>query len=166
MNRDNIILIGMPGAGKSTVGVVLAKKLGYAFVDSDLVIQSREGRLLHEIISEQGVEGFWKVEEAVNASINAHRTVIATGGSAVYGSRAMEHFKQIGVVVYLKLPSDAIVDRLGDLNERGVTLRDGQGLNDLYAERVPLYEKYADFIVDCEELSIREIVEQISMKVM
>ena len=166
MNRDNIILIGMPGAGKSTVGVVLAKKLGYAFVDSDLVIQSREGRLLHEIISEQGVEGFWKVEEAVNASIDAHRTVIATGGSAVYGNRAMEHFKQIGVVVYLKLFCDAIADRLGDLNERGVTLRDGQGLNDLYAERVPLYEKYADFIVDCEEQSIREIVEQISMKVM
>lgn len=161
MNKDNIILIGMPGAGKSTVGVVLAKKLGYAFVDSDLVIQSREGRLLHEIISEQGVEGFWKAEEAVNASIDAHRTVIATGGSAVYGSRAMEHFRQIGVVVYLKLSCDAIAERLGDLNERGVTLRDGQGLNDLYAERVPLYEKYADFTIECEELPIREIVEQI-----
>ena len=166
MNRDNIILIGMPGAGKSTVGVVLAKKLGYAFVDSDLVIQSREGRLLHEIISEQGVEGFWKVEEAVNASIDAHRTVIATGGSAVYGGRAMEHFKQIGVVIYLKLSCDAIADRLGDLNERGVTLRDGQGLNDLYAERVPLYEKYADFTIECEELSIRKIVERISGNVM
>lgn len=163
MNKDNIILIGMPGAGKSTVGVVLAKKLGYAFVDSDLVIQSREGRLLHEIISEQGVEGFWKVEEAVNASIDTHRTVIATGGSAVYGGRAMEHFKQIGVVVYLKLSCDAIADRLGDLNERGVTLRDGQGLNDLYAERVPLYEKYADFTIECEELSIREIVEQMKL---
>lgn len=163
MNKDNIILIGMPGAGKSTVGVVLAKKLGYAFVDSDLVIQSREGRLLHEIISEQGVEGFWKVEESVNVSIDTHRTVIATGGSAVYGDRAMEHFKQIGVVVYLKLSCDAIADRLGDLNERGVTLRDGQGLNDLYAERVPLYEKYADFTIECEELSIREIVEQMKL---
>lgn len=161
MNKDNIILIGMPGAGKSTVGVVLAKKLGYAFVDSDLVIQSREGRLLHEIISEKGVEGFWKVEESVNASIDTHRTVIATGGSAVYGSSAMEHFKQIGVVVYLKLSCGAIAERLGDLNERGVTLRDGQGLKDLYAERVPLYEKYADFTIECEELSIREIAEQI-----
>lgn len=165
MNKDNVILIGMPGAGKSTVGVVLAKKLGYAFVDSDLVIQSKEGRLLHEIISEQGIEGFWAVEENVNASIDAHRTVIATGGSAVYGGRAMEHFKQIGVVVYLKLSCGAIAERLGDLNERGVTLREGQGLSDLYAERVPLYEKYADFIVDCEALSIREIVEQISAKV-
>lgn len=165
MDKDNIILIGMPGAGKSTVGVVLAKKLGYAFVDSDLVIQSREGRLLHEIISEQGVEGFWAVEENVNASIDAHRTVIATGGSAVYGSRAMEHFKQIGVVVYLRLSCNAIAERLGDLNERGVTLREGQDLNDLYMERIPLYEKYANFIVDCEELSIREVVEQISIKV-
>lgn len=165
MDKDNIILIGMPGAGKSTVGVVLAKKLGYAFVDSDLVIQSREGRLLHEIISEQGVEGFWAVEENVNASIDAHRTVIATGGSAVYGSRSMEHFKQIGVVVYLRLSCNAIAERLGDLNERGVTLREGQDLNDLYMERIPLYEKYANFIVDCEELSIREVVEQISIKV-
>lgn len=166
MSKDNIILIGMPGAGKSTVGVVLAKKLGYAFVDSDLVIQSREGRLLHEIISEQGVDGFWAVEDEVNASIDAHRTVIATGGSAVYGSRAMEHFKQIGTIVYLKLDCDAIAERLGDLSERGVTLREGQGLYDLYAERVPLYEKYADFTVGCEGLSIREIVEQISGDVM
>lgn len=166
MNKDNIILIGMPGAGKSTVGVVLAKKLGYAFVDSDLVIQSREGRLLHEIISERGVEGFWAVEEEANISIEAERTVIATGGSVVYGCKAMEHLKRIGTVVYLKLSCEAIADRLGDLDERGVTLRDGQGLTELYAERVPLYEKYADFTVDCEHLSIREIVELISRKVM
>ncbi|MCM1121881.1 MAG: shikimate kinase [Eubacterium sp.] len=164
MNKDNIILIGMPGAGKSTVGVVLAKKLGYAFVDSDLVIQSREGRLLHEIISARGVEGFWKVEETVNASMDEHRTVIATGGSAVYGSRAMEHFKQIGTIVYLKLSCGAIAERLGDLSERGVTLRDGQGLQELYEERVPLYERYADVVVDCEEKAIREIVEEIAGK--
>ena len=161
MNKDNIILIGMPGAGKSTVGVVLAKKLGYAFVDSDLVIQSREGKLLHEIIEEQGIEGFWAVEEETNASIDVHRTVIATGGSAVYGSRAMEHFRQIGMVIYLKLSCEAIADRLGDLNERGVTLREGQTLPDLYTERAPLYEKYADSTIDCEELSIREVVELI-----
>ena len=166
MKCRNIILIGMPGAGKSTVGVVLAKKLGYGFVDSDLVIQSREGRLLHEIISERGVEGFWAVEEEANISIAAERTVIATGGSVVYGCKAMEHLKQIGTVVYLKLSSEAIADRLGDLDERGVTLRDGQGLTEIYAERVPLYEKYADFMVDCEHLPIREIVELISRKVM
>ena len=161
MNKDNIILIGMPGAGKSTVGVVLAKKLGYAFVDSDLVIQSREGKLLHEIIEERGIEAFWSVEENANASIDVHRTVIATGGSVVYGRRAMEHLKQIGVVVYLRLSCDAIADRLGDLNERGVTLREGQGLTELYAERVPMYEEYADVTIECEGLSIREIVEHV-----
>ena len=164
MRGTNIILIGMPGAGKSTVGVVLAKKLGYAFVDSDLVIQEKTGKLLHEIISERGVEEFWDTEETVNASMTADRTVIATGGSAVYGSRAMEHFKEIGTIVYLMLSYDAIADRLGDLNERGVTLRAGQELKELYAERVPLYEKYADLTIDCENLSIREIVEQIAQK--
>lgn len=157
----NIILIGMPGAGKSTVGVVLAKKLGYAFLDADLVIQSREGKLLHEIISERGVEGFWQVEESVGESIEAQRTVIATGGSAVYGPKAMAHYKQIGTVVYLSLPLAEIRERLGDLDERGVTLREGQNLSGLYEERVPLYEKYADCTVACGGFSIREIVEKI-----
>ena len=158
----NIILIGMPGAGKSTVGVVLAKRMGYAFVDADLVIQSREGKLLHEIIAERGVEGFWRVEESVGESIEAERTVIATGGSAVYGPKAMAHYKQIGTVVYLSLPLDEIRERLGDLNERGVTLREGQDLSGLYRERIPLYEKYADVTVACEGLSIREIVKKIA----
>lgn len=158
----NIILIGMPGAGKSTVGVVLAKKLGYAFVDADLVIQSREGKLLHEIIAERGVEGFWRVEESVGESMEASRTVIATGGSTVYGPKAMAHYKQIGTVVYLSLPLDEIRERLGDLNERGVTLREGQDLAGLYEERVPLYEGYADYTVACEGLSIREIVKKIA----
>lgn len=158
----NIILIGMPGAGKSTVGVVLAKKLGYSFVDADLVIQSREGKLLHELIAERGVEGFWKLEEAVGESIETKRTVIATGGSAIYGEKAMVHYKQIGTVVYLSLPLEEIRKRLGDLTERGVTLRDGQDLDSLYAERLPLYERYADVTVECEGLSIREIVEKIA----
>lgn len=158
----NIILIGMPGAGKSTVGVVLAKKLGYAFMDVDLVMQAKEGKLLHEIISERGVEGFWQVEEEVNESIQADRTVIATGGSAVYGDGAMAHYKTIGRIVYLSLPLAQIRKRLGDLDERGVTLRAGQDLTALYEERIPLYEKYADITVDCENLSIREIVERIA----
>ncbi len=162
MNEKNIILIGMPGVGKSTVGVVLAKRLGYSFVDADLVIQSWEGKLLHEIIEERGVEGFWMLEEAVGESMDVRRTVIATGGSAVYGENAMAYYKQIGTVVYLSLPLEGIRERLGDLTERGVTLRDGQDLDGLYVERQPLYERYADVTVDCEGLSIREIVEQIA----
>lgn len=165
MKQKNIVLIGMPGAGKSTVGVVLAKKLGFAFLDSDLLIQSREGKLLHEIIEEQGVEKFWAIEEETNLSIDAGRTVIATGGSVIYGSRAMEHLGQNGVIVYLQLSCEEIARRLGDLNERGVTLREGQTLETLYAERVPLYEKYAHVTMACEGLSIREIVEEIVRKV-
>ena len=162
LTLDNIVLIGMPGVGKSTVGVVLAKKLGYRFLDSDLVIQDKTGKMLHEIISEQGTEGFLRVEEEINASLDCDRTVIATGGSVVYGPKAMEHLSQIGKVVYLKLSCDAIAERLGDLNERGVALKDGQTLQDLYNERVPLYEKYANITVDCENKMIREIVAELS----
>ncbi len=165
MEQKNIVLTGMPGAGKSTVGVVLAKKLGFAFLDSDLVIQSREGKLLHEIIEEQGVEKFWSIEEAANLSIDARRTVIATGGSVIYGGRAMEHLGRSGIIVYLQLSCEEIARRLGDLNERGVTLREGQTLEMLYEERVPLYEQYAHITMDCERLSIREIVEEIVRKV-
>ena len=165
MKQKNIVLIGMPGAGKSTVGVVLAKKLGFAFLDSDLVIQSREGRLLHEIIEQQGVEKFWFIEEEANLSIDAVRTVIATGGSVIYGSRAMEHLGQNGIIIYLKLSCREIAGRLGDLNERGVTLREGQTLEMLYEERTPLYEKYAHITIECENLSIRGIVEEIVRRI-
>ena len=163
--NNNIILIGMPGAGKSTVGVVLAKKLGYTFIDSDIVIQDEKGMLLHELITKFGIDGFNEIENEVNSKINVKNSVIATGGSAVYGKEAMEHFKSIGQVVYLKLPYDEIENRLGDLNERGVSIKKGQTLSSLYEERVPLYEKYADIIIDCNELSIRDIVSKISEKV-
>lgn len=159
---ENIILIGMPGVGKSTVGVVLAKKKGYCFIDSDLVIQEKEKRLLHEIIEEEGLEGFLCIENRINKGLQAKGAVIATGGSAVYGQEAMEHFKEIGKVVYLKLPYEAIRERLGNLHERGVALREGQSLLDLYKERVVLYEKYADITIDCERKSIREIVEEMA----
>ncbi len=162
MRKDNIILIGMPGAGKSTVGVVLAKKLGYAFVDSDLVIQEKYGRLLHELIEENGVEGFWKIENDVNVSLDTHRSIIATGGSAVYGAEAMEHLRTIGTVVYLQLPYEEVADRLGDLNTRGVTLLPGQTLKDLYEERTPLYEKYAHVVISCSGKMLREIVAAIA----
>ena len=160
--KDNIVLIGMPGAGKSTVGVVLAKRLGYRFIDSDLVIQDRYDKLLHELIEEHGVEGFWRIEEEVNASLTPRRSVIATGGSVIYGPRAMEHLREIGTVVYLKLPLEEVADRLGDLNARGVTLMPGQTLAGLYAERVPLYERYAHEVVDCQGMRIRDVVHRIA----
>ena len=165
MNRDNIVLIGMPGVGKSTVGVVMAKNMGYSFVDSDLLIQEQEGKLLHEIIEERGLDGFNEVENQVNSSIDISRAVIATGGSVVYGAQAMEHLKQIGTVVYLSLPFEELSERLGDLNERGVSIRDGQTLEDLMQERTPLYEKYADVTIDCEGRQIREIVQMIKAEV-
>lgn len=160
-NKSNVVLIGMPGVGKSTIGVVLAKKLGYRFVDSDLVIQEREGKLLHELIEEYGNQGFLEIENRVNASLDEERAVIATGGSAVYGKDAMKHLKEIGVVVYLDLPYEAIESRLGDLGQRGVTIKPGQTLKDLYNERLPLYERYAEITVSCENKEIREIVEEI-----
>lgn len=157
----NVILIGMPGAGKSTVGVVLAKRLGYTFLDSDLVIQQKYGKLLHELIREHGVEGFWKIESDVNAGLTCDKTVIATGGSAIYGAEAMEHLRSIGTVVYLRLTLSQIEERLGDLTERGVTLREGQDLKALYEERTPLYEKYAHVIIDCDGQKVRELVTRI-----
>ncbi|MFI3200321.1 MAG: shikimate kinase [Eubacteriales bacterium] len=162
MRKQNVILIGMPGAGKSTVGVVLAKRLGFQFVDSDIRIQQEEDRLLHEIIAKEGTQGFLAIENRVNASFDCKCHVIATGGSAVYGEEAMNHLSEIGFIVYLKLPYEAIEMRLGDLNKRGVALKENQTLQDIYEERVPLYEKYANYIVESDELSIREVVMDIS----
>lgn len=164
--KKNIVLIGMPGAGKSTVGVVLAKKAGYKFMDSDLVIQEKEGKLLHDIIEEIGLNGFVEVENKINAQIQTKNTVIATGGSVVYGEEAMQHLKEIGTVVYLKLPYEEIKHRLGDLNQRGVAIRPGQTLKSLYDERILLYEKYADITIDCENKQIRQIVCEIKEKVL
>jgi shikimate kinase len=159
--KENVVLIGMPGVGKSTLGVVLAKELGYEFVDADLLIQKQENRLLKEIIAEDGVDGFLKIENDVNAHINTRKTVIATGGSVIYGAEAMEHLKEIGTVVYLKLDYDTLDSRLGSLNARGVVLRDGQTLKTLYEERVPLYEKYSDVIVDEGGLDLEETLKKV-----
>lgn len=161
MKKTNIVLIGMPGVGKSTVGVILAKVLGYGFIDADLVIQEKEGKLLHEIIEEAGTEGFIEVEERVNSRIEAEHAIIATGGSVVYGTRAMEHLREIGVIVYLKLPYEELSRRLSDIKGRGVVLKDGQTLRDLYDERILLYEKYADITVDEHHLNVEETIEKI-----
>ncbi len=164
MTKNNIVLIGMPGCGKSTIGVVLAKVLGYRFLDADLLIQEQEGRRLSQIIEEEGIQGFDRIENQVNASIRAERTVIATGGSVVYGREAMEHLGAIGTILYIKLPYEEIRKRLGDLNERGITIKDGQTLLDLYRERVPLYEKYAHLTVETEGLELRDSVKRIKEK--
>lgn len=161
---NNIVLIGMPGAGKSTVGVILAKILGYEFVDSDLLIQKQEKKLLKDIIAERGVDGFIDVENRVNAEIDSEQSVIATGGSVIYGKEAMEHLKNIGKVVYLKLSYETINSRLSNIKGRGVVLRNGQNLLDLYNERTPLYEKYADVVIEADLLNIEETVQIIAKK--
>lgn len=161
----NIILIGMPGSGKSTVGVVLAKKLGYQFIDSDLVIQEKCQKLLYQLIEERGEAGFVLLENEINASILADGAVIATGGSAVYGKEAMTHFKEIGTVVYLELAFEELKERLGDLHERGVVLKDGMTLKELYEERTPLYEKYADMVISCTGRDIRDVMEEIVKRI-
>ena len=145
---NNIILIGMPGVGKSSIGVILAKELGMQFMDSDLLIQEKERRLLREILDQDGVDGFLQIEEQVNSSIGAEKAVIATRGSAVYSEKAMRHLKEIGTVIYLKLEYEPLSRRLGNLHNRGVVLRDGQTLRDLFEERERLYETYADIVVD------------------
>ena len=159
--KDNIVLIGMPGVGKSTVGVILAKMIGYQFIDADLLIQKQEGKLLHEIIAEKGTDGFIEIEERVNASIEASHTIIATGGSVVYGKKAMEHLSRIGTVVYLKVPYDILEKRLEDIKGRGVVLKEGQTLRTLYDERTPLYEKYADIEISEDDLNVEQTVEKL-----
>lgn len=162
---NNIVLIGMPGVGKSTVGVILAKELGYQFLDSDLVIQQQEGRLLREIIEEVGAEGFIEIENRVNAAIRARRSVIATGGSAVYGRKAMEHLRKISTIVYLETDFPVIEKRLADIKDRGVVLRSGQNLAGLFEERVPLYKQYADITVNVTELSVEQTVQILLQKI-
>ena len=163
MSKENIVLIGMPGVGKSTVGVILAKVLGYQFIDADLVIQKRENRLLHEIISEEGLEGFLKAEENANVYIaqNEEKSIVATGGSVVYCEKAMQELKKTGRVIYLELEYHQLKKRLRNLKGRGVVLKDRQDLRGLYEERIPLYEKYADLTVNEKNLDVEQTLQKI-----
>lgn len=158
----NITLVGMPGAGKSTLGVVLAKKLGYRFVDTDLLIQEQEGLLLSQILEQRGVDGFVACENDVIAGLDCERHIIATGGSAVYGAEAVANLKSLGPVVFLDLSLESIKDRLHqDLLDRGVVIHQGNTLADLYEERRPLYEAAADVTVNLEGLTTLESVHKL-----
>lgn len=155
---DNIILIGMPGSGKSTVGVLLAKTLGYGFLDTDLTIQQREGALLQEILDQRGLEPFLDAEEAAICSVECTGTVIAPGGSAVCREGAIGHLKELGTVVYLRVSLEALEGRLNNMSTRGIALSPGQTLADVYNYRSPLYEKYADITVDADGQALEETV--------
>ena len=158
----NYILIGIPTAGKSTVGVVLAKMLGYDYLDTDLLIQKKQGRRLEDTINAIGQEAFLDLEGDVCAGLMPEKTIIATGGSVIYRTHAMEHLKSIGTVIYLKIGLETLLERLHDAQSRGVVLKEGQTLQELYNERIALYEKYADIVVDEGNLSFEEVLKAVT----
>ena len=150
MFESNITFIGMPGAGKSTIGVVVAKMLCKTFIDTDLLIQNKEGKRLSKIIDEIGNKKFLKLENDVIASLKVHNSVISTGGSAVFGKEAMEHLKKTSTIIYIKVPYETLEARLRSLTKRGVVFEEGQTLRDIFDIRTPLYEKYADIVIDSD----------------
>ncbi len=162
MNRlaptDNVVLIGMPYVGKSTVGVLLAKALSREFIDTDLIIQARRGRRLQEIIDAEGLDAFCRLEQETVLSLDSRRSVIATGGSVVYSPEAMAHLKCHGVIVYLRLDLDRLLQRVSGLDSRGVVKSPGQTIEELYRQRQPLYESWAQATIDCGGLSHERVV--------
>ncbi len=163
---NNIVLIGMPGAGKSTVGVILAKTLGMSFIDTDLLIQEKQNTLLQDIINKEGIESFLMKEEESILSLKCHNTVIATGGSAVYSPVSMEHLKKLGVIVYLMLPFEEIAARINNIKTRGIVIEKGQMLMDVFKQRTPLYEKYCDITLYCSGLGMEDIIEKIKKEIL
>ena len=157
----NIVLVGMPASGKSTIGVILAKELKYKFLDTDLLLQDATDQTLIEIIAERGLDGFLRFENEIVSRLQARRTVIATGGSVIYGNEAMEHLKAGGTVVYLKHRYEVIASRLTNITTRGVVMRKGATLRDLFRERTPLYERYADLTIEADGLTTEQTVQAI-----
>jgi len=161
LEKLNLVLIGMPGAGKSTVGVLLAKRLGMDFLDTDIWIQTRERKSLQQIIAAAGMDGFCALEEKHLLTLAVQGHVVATGGSAIYGPKAMTHLKASGKVFYLDTGAQTLQLRLGDLDRRGVIRMPGQDLAGLFAERHPLYRAYADQVVACGELTPDQVLEKL-----
>ena len=163
--KENIVLIGMPGAGKSTIGVLLAKAINYQFIDTDLIIQNRTNMKLFELINKTGINTFLKIEEDILSELTYKKTVIATGGSAVYGEKAMKHLSENGHIIYIKLSCEEIKKRVNNIKTRGIAMSNGSSIEDVYEERIALYDKYADIIVDCENMNIEESVNKIMMEI-
>ncbi len=157
----NIILIGMPAVGKSTLGVILAKALGFQFVDTDLLIQKSQGRLLQDIIDHDGIDGFTQIEEKVISDLELAGCVIATGGSVIYSEKAMDHLKKMGHVIYLHVTCEEIEKRLKNITTRGIVMRKGSTLKDVYDKRVPLYKKYAETEINCSGKDMEQCVNAI-----
>jgi len=161
MKNNNLTLIGMPGCGKSTVGVLLAKTLGLQFVDTDLLIQQKHNMLLRRIIEARGIAAFKRMEAGVILALDCEDTCIATGGSAVYSGQAMQHLRSISTIVFIDLPCEEIERRVADFRGRGVVMAQGQTLPALYAERRPLYLRYADIVIDANGLEMEALLEEI-----
>lgn len=162
--RKNITLIGMPGAGKSTIGVLLAKETGSAFIDTDLLLQQKHHKLLQAVVDELGFQGFIEEEGRTICTVSPEHAVIATGGSAIYYEPAMKHLSEISEVIYLRLSLDEIDSRINNRATRGIALKEGQTLASLYEERVPLYEKYAHRTVDCDGRNPEQVLQAILQK--
>ena len=161
MNKQNVVLIGMPASGKSTCGVIAAKVLLKNFFDTDLLVQGLEQSRLQELIDEKGTDYFFTAEENAILTLKLEATVIATGGSVIYSEKAMQHLKSLGKVIYLHLSYETMCKRINDLTTRGIVVKNGTTLKDMYDERIPLYEKYADVTIDCDNNNVEETVEQI-----
>lgn len=157
----NIVLIGMPGVGKSTIGVILAKVISRNFIDTDVYIQGREGKRLQEIIDKNGLEYFCRIEERYIVSLSCKGTVIATGGSVVYSNKAMDYLRKSGIIIHLYLPFDMLEKRLKNFAERGVVMKKGQSLDQLFDERMPLYKQCADKTIDCTWKNHEEVISEI-----
>ena len=164
MKRSNLILIGMPGAGKSTSGVILAKRLGFHFIDTDLIIQAQEQARLQEIIDRQGLDEFLRIEERMLLGLYAENSVIATGGSVIYSDKGIRTLGRIGYRIYLQVSLEQLQTRIADMGQRGLAMNSQQTFEQLYYDRVPLYQRYADLIISCDDLNAEQVAVRIEQE--